>query len=230
VAEPVQAEFYKLLVYDEGCFFASHRNTEKAPGMFATLVVLLPSTSTGGELLVRHKDFWSAIRTVRFGSTSLTRQIITGNAATSLTACGDLLARMVASVGRGREGGLRGAATALVEALPGDPQRAQAQGPWWQDRTGKPRLVIDLLEALCRIHAQLAEDAAGNMLTWPEIYKLDPVLVPAMRDLVGSGIAQEPAVQRLRDACLEHMRARIAEPLAPPCCTNRRFGGRSGMA
>ena len=56
VAEPVQAEFYKLLVYDEGSFFASHRDTEKAPGMFAMLVVVLPSTSTGGELLVRHKD------------------------------------------------------------------------------------------------------------------------------------------------------------------------------
>ena len=56
VAEPVQAEFYKLLLYDEGSFFASHRDTEKAPGMFATLVVVLPSASTGGELLVRHKD------------------------------------------------------------------------------------------------------------------------------------------------------------------------------
>jgi 2-oxoglutarate-Fe(II)-dependent oxygenase superfamily protein len=56
VAESVQAEFYKLLLYDEGSFCASHRDTEKAPGMFATLVVVLPSTSTGGELLVRHKD------------------------------------------------------------------------------------------------------------------------------------------------------------------------------
>jgi len=56
VTEPVQAEFYKLLLYDEGSFCASHRDTEKAPGMFATPVVVLPSTSTGGELLVRHKD------------------------------------------------------------------------------------------------------------------------------------------------------------------------------
>ena len=56
VTEPVQAEFYKLLLYDEGSFFARHRDTEKAPGMFATLVVVLPSTLTGGELLVRHKD------------------------------------------------------------------------------------------------------------------------------------------------------------------------------
>jgi predicted 2-oxoglutarate/Fe(II)-dependent dioxygenase YbiX len=55
VAEPIVAELYKLLVYDQGSFFVSHRDTEKSPGMFATLVVVLPSTSTGGELVVRHK-------------------------------------------------------------------------------------------------------------------------------------------------------------------------------
>ena len=55
VAEPVTAEFYKLLVYDEGSFFVGHRDTEKVPGMFATLVIVLPSISSGGQLLVRHK-------------------------------------------------------------------------------------------------------------------------------------------------------------------------------
>jgi predicted 2-oxoglutarate/Fe(II)-dependent dioxygenase YbiX len=52
----VTAELYKLLVYDKGSFFVSHRDTEKAPGMFATLVVALPSNSDGGELVVRHND------------------------------------------------------------------------------------------------------------------------------------------------------------------------------
>ncbi|MDH3663922.1 MAG: 2OG-Fe(II) oxygenase, partial [Alphaproteobacteria bacterium] len=56
VAEPIEAEFYKLLIYDEGSFFVSHRDTEKSPGMFATLVIVLPSHSKGGELVVRHKD------------------------------------------------------------------------------------------------------------------------------------------------------------------------------
>ena len=56
VAEPVNAEFYKLLIYDEGSFFVSHRDTEKSPGMFATLVVVLPSVSSGGHLIVRQKD------------------------------------------------------------------------------------------------------------------------------------------------------------------------------
>jgi predicted 2-oxoglutarate/Fe(II)-dependent dioxygenase YbiX len=56
VDEPVSAEFYKLLVYDKGSFFVSHRDTEKEAGMFATLVLALPSLSSGGELVVRHKE------------------------------------------------------------------------------------------------------------------------------------------------------------------------------
>ncbi|SBT08004.1 conserved hypothetical protein [Candidatus Accumulibacter aalborgensis] len=56
VSEPVSAELYKLLVYDTGSFFVSHRDTEKAPGMFATLVVVMPSVYTGGELCIRHRD------------------------------------------------------------------------------------------------------------------------------------------------------------------------------
>ena len=55
VSEPIAAELYKLLIYDQGSFFVSHRDTEKLPGMFATLVVVLPSISAGGELVVRHK-------------------------------------------------------------------------------------------------------------------------------------------------------------------------------
>jgi hypothetical protein len=50
----VKADLYKLLVYEEGSFFAPHRDTEKVDGMFATLVVCLPSRHEGGALLVRH--------------------------------------------------------------------------------------------------------------------------------------------------------------------------------
>ncbi len=56
VDEPVSAELYKLLIYDKGSFFVSHRDTEKEPGMFATLVLALPSLSSGGELVVRHNE------------------------------------------------------------------------------------------------------------------------------------------------------------------------------
>src|SRR5205085_11593341 len=61
-SEPVAADFYKLLVYDAGSFFVDHRDTEKAPGMFATLVIALPSEHSGCELVVRHLG-----REVRFG-------------------------------------------------------------------------------------------------------------------------------------------------------------------
>jgi len=52
----VSAELYKLLVYDTGSFFVSHRDTEKTDGMFATLIIVLPSVYSGGELVVRHKN------------------------------------------------------------------------------------------------------------------------------------------------------------------------------
>jgi hypothetical protein len=50
----VSAELYKLLVYDPGSFFLAHRDTEKAQGMFGTLVIVLPSFHEGGELHIRH--------------------------------------------------------------------------------------------------------------------------------------------------------------------------------
>lgn len=56
VSGEVRAELYKLLVYDAGSFFISHRDTEKAAGMFATLVIVLPSAYSGGELVVKHQQ------------------------------------------------------------------------------------------------------------------------------------------------------------------------------
>lgn len=56
VQVPVRAELYKMLVYETGGFFLSHRDTEKTPGMFATLVLVLPSEYRGGELCIRHGE------------------------------------------------------------------------------------------------------------------------------------------------------------------------------
>lgn len=42
----VQAQLYKLLLYQAGDHFAAHQDTEKAPGMFATMTVVLPSQHT----------------------------------------------------------------------------------------------------------------------------------------------------------------------------------------
>lgn len=46
------AELYKLLLYEEGAFFKPHKDSEKAPGMFGTLVICLPSEHQGGELIL----------------------------------------------------------------------------------------------------------------------------------------------------------------------------------
>ena len=54
--DAVRCRLYKLLLYEEGCFFKPHMDTEKEPGMFATLSVQLPSVFSGGRGLVRHNE------------------------------------------------------------------------------------------------------------------------------------------------------------------------------
>ncbi len=49
----VSAHLYKLLIYKKGDFFVSHKDSEKEPGMFGTLLIGLPAKHTGGELAVR---------------------------------------------------------------------------------------------------------------------------------------------------------------------------------
>ncbi len=60
-ADRLQVELYKLLIYPKGGFFLPHRDSEKRRGMVATMIVVLPSSFVGGELIVRHegrrKDF-----------------------------------------------------------------------------------------------------------------------------------------------------------------------------
>lgn len=63
----VEAQLYKLLLYEEGSFFAPHRDTEKVDDMFGTLVIMLPSKFTGGELVVNHKG---EVKTFNQGSLS----------------------------------------------------------------------------------------------------------------------------------------------------------------
>ena len=51
----LDAQLYKLLIYEPGGFFVSHRDTEKADGMIATLSISLPVAGAGGEIVVRHR-------------------------------------------------------------------------------------------------------------------------------------------------------------------------------
>jgi hypothetical protein len=50
----VWCRLYKLLLYESGGHFAAHRDSEKAAGMFATLIVQLPCDYAGGALVLRH--------------------------------------------------------------------------------------------------------------------------------------------------------------------------------
>ena len=64
----ITAKAYKLLLYNRGGHFKAHRDTEKAPGMFGTLVVQLPSVFTGGDLIVRHGGEETVVHMAQPGS------------------------------------------------------------------------------------------------------------------------------------------------------------------
>lgn len=50
----VRANLYKLLFYEKGGHFKPHRDTQKENGMFATMIIQLPSQFEGGKLTIRH--------------------------------------------------------------------------------------------------------------------------------------------------------------------------------
>lgn len=54
VATEVKAEFYKMLLYEKGSHFKRHRDNAKVANMFASLVFVLPSAYSGGELIGYH--------------------------------------------------------------------------------------------------------------------------------------------------------------------------------
>lgn len=154
-------------------------------------------------------------------ATELIERIIAGNATKNLGACGDLLAR-IATVAQkaGRVADLIPAAKILVNALPGDPARApQTEEPRWRSLppSVESGFIVDLLAGLGRIDAALADRAVDYLLAWPATYPLDAILIPAALELTKKATIRElAAFQRLRAACLAHLRKRIAAPLEPP--------------
>jgi predicted 2-oxoglutarate/Fe(II)-dependent dioxygenase YbiX len=148
---------------------------------------------------------------------AIIEHLIASQAATNLSTCGDLLARSVAAQVAGRSANLSRAATVLVEALPGDPAHTPPHEPWRRPHAVESGFLVDLFTALGQIDAALAERATDHILAWPQTYGPDGVLVPAVLGLTGPAASPAAAaIQRLRTAALEHLRARIAEPLEPP--------------
>ncbi|KAG8916703.1 hypothetical protein FRC01_002912, partial [Tulasnella sp. 417] len=56
-----RCELYKLLLYEKGSHFLPHQDTEKADGMFATIIIILPSPFTGGSAHLSHAGQNAAI-------------------------------------------------------------------------------------------------------------------------------------------------------------------------
>jgi predicted 2-oxoglutarate/Fe(II)-dependent dioxygenase YbiX len=145
----------------------------------------------------------------------LIERIVAANAPPDYAACGDLLVRGAQM--KRLAGHLVAAAKAMVKALPGDPaNKAQPQFAW-RAQPIEEGFIVDLMAASGRIDADLADRAASHLLAWPETYGLDAIIVPAVRHLTEQAdINRLPALDRLREACLAHLRARIALPLEPP--------------
>eukprot|EP01114_Cavostelium_apophysatum_P016608 TRINITY_DN4766_c0_g1_i1.p1 TRINITY_DN4766_c0_g1~~TRINITY_DN4766_c0_g1_i1.p1 ORF type:complete len:217 (+),score=22.11 TRINITY_DN4766_c0_g1_i1:79-729(+) len=66
-----ECQTYKLLIFKAGSKSSNYRDTKKARGVFATLIVELPSTYEGGELVITHdgrqQAFSFAPKTGEFG-------------------------------------------------------------------------------------------------------------------------------------------------------------------
>ncbi|KAF8908586.1 hypothetical protein CPB84DRAFT_1843480 [Gymnopilus junonius] len=65
--QPPKLELYKLLLYEKGSHFLPHQDTQKAEGMFATVIIILPSAYTGGQVVVSHS---SKTETIDFAPSS----------------------------------------------------------------------------------------------------------------------------------------------------------------
>ena len=61
-AAELTADLHSLLVYETNQHFLAHQDSEKDDSMVGTLVVTLPSSYTGGELMVGHNEEWKAYR------------------------------------------------------------------------------------------------------------------------------------------------------------------------
>ena len=145
----------------------------------------------------------------------LLTRVVQANATAGLGACADLLCQAVLA-GLAADH-LLAAASALVEALPGDPARPAPADYSMRPQALDAQAIADLMAALCRIDIGLADSAAAHLLAWPQTYGLDALLVPALRHWADQpGVFKAAPVQRLCAACRAHLEARVALALAPP--------------
>lgn len=184
------------------------RNEARIDGFLAEISAEGHFAASDNEAIIRAAALLSRSR-----AADLLMRIVRRNAPGRLGALGGLL-RLSAAQSVGDPAGL---GAALLDALPGDPAKASDPAEWRRPEPITPGFVFDLLTTLCRIDEGLAAQAIAHVLAWPKSYPMDTVLVPAALDFAQrSARATEPAVERLRQACLDHLRERIARPLEAP--------------
>ena len=143
-------------------------------------------------------------------------RIVRRNAPGHLGACGDLFRRCIAAPD-GPVGEPVSMCAALLDVLPGDPAKPVALDTWQRPRPVQPSFVVDLLTTLSCVDAGLAARAIDHLLAWPKTYGPDAVLVPAALAVAKQAEGEAwPALARLREAALDHLRRRIALPLEAP--------------
>jgi hypothetical protein len=143
----------------------------------------------------------------------LIQHIVATNMAKHSTGCADLLARMTAVFKTTETKALlRPAAQILLDNLP-DSVSNGSDYYWQKPSYASIGFVVQAVVALERIDLTLALQIVKAMLSRPAYYDFDKSLVPAALKLMDQS---GEAVVCLRNACLDHLAKRIAEPLEPP--------------
>jgi hypothetical protein len=186
-------------------------NAARIDAFLAELSVEGHYAASDNEAIVR-----AAALLPRPRATDLLVGIVRRNAPARFGACSNLLLRSVAAP-TDFAGDLVQIGAALIDVLPGDPARPAELSNWARPTPVRPGFVVDLLTATSRIDAGLAARAIEHLLAWPKMYEPDDILVPAALAFAKQAeSATWPAVRRLREASLEHLRRRIALPLDAP--------------
>jgi hypothetical protein len=186
-------------------------NSARIDAFFAELSAEGHYAASDNEAIVR-----AAALLPRARATELLVRIVRRNARDALGACGELLRRATAP--GAAVGDPAAIAAAFIDLLPGDPAKPAAPLEFGRRPAPvTPSFVVDLLTATSRIDTGLAARALDHLLAWPKTYRPDAVLVGAALVFAGeTESAAWPAIARLREFCLDHLRRRIALPLEPP--------------
>ncbi|KAI8958569.1 hypothetical protein F5Y11DRAFT_335777 [Daldinia sp. FL1419] len=56
ITSPISAELHNMLLYEQGVMTEAHADTGDTPGMFGKLVISLPSSHSGGDVVIKYRE------------------------------------------------------------------------------------------------------------------------------------------------------------------------------